>query len=294
MGRKNKIIKDKGKSIRVRLLNISKETPYGYNIMLARYVQERMLYRLSESQYNDRFFLKGGALLYAYSQMKSRPTLDIDFLIKNMSNDKEKIKKVFKEILSIECSEDALLFDVGNIMVEDIMEGKSYHGVRVNVNALIDNMRQPLSVDIGFSDITIPAPQSLTYPLILDELPAFSINAYSLETVVAEKFQTMIALSIYNSRMKDFYDLYTILSTQELNKDDLKEAIVATFANRNTDYADNHLLFRDDFFQDAVKNKQWNDFMKKVKSTSQLSFADVGKYIQQEMKPYWDALNKKE
>lgn len=294
MGRKNRIIKDKGKSIRVRLLNISKETPYGYNIMLARYVQERMLYRLSESQYNDRFFLKGGALLYAYSQMKSRPTLDIDFLIKNMSNDKEKIKKVFEEILSIECSEDALLFDVGNIMVEDIMEGKTYHGVRVNVNALIDNMRQPLSVDIGFSDITIPAPQSLTYPLILDELPAFSINAYSLETVVAEKFQTMIALSIYNSRMKDFYDLYTILSTQELNKDDLKEAIVATFANRNTDYADNHLLFRDDFFQDAVKNKQWNGFMKKVKSTSQLSFADVGKYIQQEMKPYWDALNKKE
>lgn len=262
--------------------------------MLARYVQERMLYRLSESQYNDRFFLKGGALLYAYSQMKSRPTLDIDFLIKNMSNDKEKIKKIFEEILSIECSEDALLFDVGNIMVEDIMEGKTYHGIRVNVNALIDNMRQPLSVDIGFSDITIPAPQSLTYPLILDELPAFSINAYSLETVVAEKFQTMIALSIYNSRMKDFYDLYTILSTQELNKDDLKEAIVATFANRNTDYADNHLLFRDDFFQDAVKNKQWNDFMKKVKSTSQLSFADVGKYIQQEMKPYWDALNKKD
>ena len=294
MGSRNKIIKNKGKSIRVRLLNISKETPYDYNIMLARYVQERMLYRLSKSQYNDRFFLKGGALLYAYSQMKSRPTLDVDFLTKNMNNDRENIKEVFKEILSIECSEDALSFDVDNIMVEDIMEEKTYHGVRVSVNAMIDGMRQPLSIDIGFGDVTIPEPHSLMYPLIFNEMPAFSINAYSLETVVAEKFQTMIALSIYNSRMKDFYDLYTILSTQELNKDDLKEAIVATFANRNTDYADNHLLFRDDFFQDAVKNKQWNDFMKKVKSTSQLSFADVGKYIQQEMKPYWDALNKKD
>ena len=293
MGSRNKIIKDKGKSIRVRLLNISKETPYDYNVMLARYVQERVLYRLSQSQYNDRLFLKGGALLYVYSQMKSRPTLDIDFLIKDMSNDKEIIKKVFQEILSVECTEDALSFDVDNIMVEDIMETNTYHGVRINITALIDGMRQPLSVDIGFGDVIVPAPHSLEYPLIFDEMPTFSVNAYSLETVVAEKFQTMIALSIYNSRMKDFYDLYTILSAQELNKDDLKEAIVATFTNRNTGYTENHLLFKDDFFQDAVKNKQWNDFMKKVKSNNQLSFADVGKYIQQEMKPYWDALNKK-
>lgn len=259
--------------------------------MLARYVQERMLYRLSESQYKDRFFLKGGALLYAYSQMKSRPTLDIDFLIKNMSNDKEKIKKVFREVLSIECAEDALSFDVDNIMVEDIMEEKTYHGVRIKVNAFVDGMKQPLSVDIGFGDVTVPAPHSLVYPLIFEEMPSFSINAYSLETVVAEKFQTMIALSIYNSRMKDFYDLYTILSTQELNHDELKDAIAATFSNRNTDYTENHILFKDDFFQDAVKNKLWNDFIKKVKSNSQLSFADVGKYIQQEMKPFWDALN---
>ena len=273
------------------MLNISKETPYDYNIMLARYVQERMLYRLSESQYKDRFFLKGGALLYAYSQMKSRPTLDIDFLIKNMSNDKEKIKKVFREVLSIECAEDALSFDVDNIMVEDIMEEKTYHGVRIKVNAFVDGMKQPLSVDIGFGDVTVPAPHSLVYPLIFEEMPSFSINAYSLETVVAEKFQTMIALSIYNSRMKDFYDLYTILSTQELNHDELKDAIAATFSNRNTDYTENHILFKDDFFQDAVKNKLWNDFIKKVKSNSQLSFADVGKYIQQEMKPFWDALN---
>lgn len=290
MGEKKKIIKDKGKSIRVRLFNISKDTPYDYNIMLARYVQERMLFRLSQSQYNDRFFLKGGALLYAYNKVESRPTLDIDFLIKNMSNDKENIKNIFKEILSCTYSEDALTFDVDNIIVTDIMEEKIYHGVRLNVIAFLDGMRQPLSIDIGFGDVTIPDPKPLAYPVILDDMPDFSINAYSLETVVAEKFQTMIALSIYNSRMKDFYDLYTILTTQKLNKNDLEEAIRATFINRNTNYTENHQLFDDGFFKDSIKTNQWDDFLKKIKFNGILSFEDIGKCIQKEMRPYWETL----
>ena len=94
MGSKNKVIKNKGKSIRNRLLNISKEASYDYNLMLTRYVQERMLYRLSQSKYKDLFLLKGGALLYAHNQFKSRPSIDIDFLAKSLSNDKEHIKTV--------------------------------------------------------------------------------------------------------------------------------------------------------------------------------------------------------
>ena len=288
MGGKN--IKNKGRSIRFRLLNISKDTQYGYNTMLSRFVQERMLYRLSQSRYKDSFFLKGGALLYAYNKVESRPTLDIDFLIKNMSNDKEHIREVFKEILSIPCADDALTFDVDNITADDIMEEKTYHGVRLTVNALIDGMKQPLSVDIGFGDVTVPEPQALTYPVILDDMPSFSVNAYSLETVVAEKFHTMIALSIYNSRMKDFYDLYTILTTQKLNENDLKEAVVATFENRGTGYTENHQLFSEDFFRDNIKQRQWDSFLKKIKHEGDLTFEDVGKCIQKEMKPFWDAI----
>ena len=291
MGSENKKIKNKGKSIRFRLLNISRETPYDYNTILSRYVQERMLYRLSQSQYRDQFFLKGGALLYAYDQVVSRPTLDVDFLIKNMSNDKEHIKAVFKDILSISFADDALTFDVDNMTVEDIMEEKIYHGIRLNVTAVMDGMKQPLSIDVGFGDVTIPSPHTLAYPVILDEMPAFSVNAYSLETVVAEKFQTMITLSTYNSRMKDFYDLYTILSSQALNEDDLIEAVRATFANRNTHYTENHQLFKEDFFRDSIKMKQWNDFLKKIKYNGTLSFEDVGKCIQKEMIPYWEAIS---
>jgi len=237
------------------------------------------------------FLLKGGALLYAHNQFKSRPTIDIDFLAKSLSNDKEHIKTVFNEILSFQSDDDALTFDLQNITVDDIMEGKNYHGVRLNTKAVLDNMPLHLSIDIGFGDVTIPAPQELAYPVILDEMSSFSIKAYSLETVVAEKFHTMIDLSIYNSRMKDFFDLYTILSTKDLDSANLTEAIKATFENRHTEYIENHTLFKDEFFQDTTKTNQWNSFLQKIKYKDQLTFPDVGKLIQEKMKPYWDALN---
>ena len=293
MGSRNKIIKDKGKSVRNRLLNISREASYDYNLMLTRYVQERMLYRLSQSKYKDSFCLKGGALLYAHNQLKSRPTIDIDFLAKNLNNDKEHIKSVFAEILSFPDDGDALTFKGEEITVDDIMEGKNYHGVCVSTKAWLDGMPLHLSIDIGFGDVTVPAPQELAYPVILGEMPTFTVKAYSLETVVAEKFHTMIDLSIYNSRMKDFFDLYTILTTKELDSDSLAEAIKATFENRRTAYDDNHVLFTDDFFLDKTKNEQWNAFIRKIRYKDALTFPDIGKVIQEKMKPYWQALSTK-
>ena len=286
---KNKVIKNKGKSIRNRLLILSREASYDYNLLLTRYVQERMLYRLSQSRYKNQFLLKGGALLYAYNQLKSRPTVDIDFLARNLNNDKEHIKSVFKEILTIQ-ADDALIFDDQKITVEDIMEGKDYHGVRLNANAILDQMPLLLSIDIGFGDVTVPAPQELAYPVILDEMPSFDIKAYSLETVVAEKFHTMIDLSIYNSRMKDFFDLYTILLTKDLDSAVLTEAIKATFENRHTGYVENHALFTEEFFLDTTKTNQWNSFLQKIKYKGTLTFSDVGKIIREKMKPYWQSL----
>lgn len=290
MSGKNKVIKDKGRSIRMRLLNISKENSFDYNIVLSRYVQERMLYRLSQSKYKSLFFLKGGALLYAYNRLGARPTLDVDFLIKNISNDKEHIKDVFREILAIACDDDALTFDLDSIETDEIMEGKLYQGVNVSVNGFLDGMKLHLSADVGFGDVTIPAPIELAYPGLLDDMPEPKVNAYSLETVVAEKFQTMIALSVYNSRMKDFYDVYSILSTQKLDKEGLKAAIIATFRNRKTKYTENHQLFDEDFYKDSVKNRQWEDFLKKIRHKGELSFEEVLKYIQTEMLPYWEIL----
>lgn len=237
-------------SVRARLLNIrNSETGTEYMQVLLRYIQERMLYRLSMSQYRGNFCLKGSALLFAYEKFKARPTKDIDFLGDKISRDKETIRKAFREICSIQCPEDGLIFDnrEHDIMVEDIALDKEYNGVTVTVTAHLDTIVQPFSMDIGFGDIVVPEPQELDYPLLLDDMPEVSINAYSLETVVAEKFQTMIDRALANSRMKDFFDVYSILSSGKVDEGILSDAIVSVFNNRGTSYEDNHPIFNGEF-----------------------------------------------
>ena len=282
-------------SIRTRLLNIQKSVSgTDYMQVLLRYIQERMLYRLSMSQYRDNFCLKGSALLFAYEKFKARPTKDIDFLGDKISRDKETIRKAFREICSIQCPEDGLAFDNGenDIKVEDISLDKEYNGVTVTVTAHLDTIVQPFSMDIGFGDIVVPEPQELDYPLLLDDMPEVSINAYSLETVVAEKFQTMIDRALANSRMKDFYDVYSILSSDKVDKGILSDAIVSVFNNRGTGYDDNHPLFNGEFKNDPIKQTQWNAFLKKMKYKGVLPLNEVVDYITEKLSPYWLSLNK--
>ena len=282
-------------SIRTRLLNIQKSVSgTDYMQVLLRYIQERMLYRLSMSQYRDNFCLKGSALLFAYEKFKARPTKDIDFLGDKISRDKETIRKAFREICTIQCPEDGLTFDNGenDIKVEDISLDKEYNGVTVTVTAHLDTIVQPFSMDIGFGDIVVPEPQELDYPLLLDDMPEVSINAYSLETVVAEKFQTMIDRALANSRMKDFYDVFSILSSDKVDKGILSDAIVSVFNNRGAGYDDNHPLFNGEFKNDPIKQTQWNAFLRKMKYKGDLPLNEVVDYITEKLSPYWLSLNK--
>ena len=290
MGKKNVAM-----SVRFRLLNIRNSEPgTEYMQILLRYIQERMLYRLSMSQYRDNFCLKGSALLFAYEKFKARPTKDIDFLGDKISRDKETIRKAFREICSIQCLDDGLTFDNGekDIKVEDISLDKEYNGVTVTVAAHLDTIVQPFSMDIGFGDIVVPEPQELDYPLLLDDMPEVNINAYSLETVVAEKFQTMIDRALANSRMKDFYDVYSILSSGKVDESILSDAIVSVFNNRGTGYDDNHPLFNGEFKNDPIKQTQWKAFLKKMKYKGDLPLNEVVDYITEKLSPYWLSLKK--
>lgn len=282
-------------SVRARLLNIrNSETGTEYMQVLLRYIQERMLYRLSMSQYRGNFCLKGSALLFAYEKFKARPTKDIDFLGDKISRDKETIRKAFREICSIQCPEDGLIFDnrEHDIMVEDIALDKEYNGVTVTVTAHLDTIVQPFSMDIGFGDIVVPEPQELDYPLLLDDMPEVNINAYSLETVVAEKFQTMIDRALANSRMKDFFDVYSILSSDNVDEGILSDAIVSVFNNRGTGYNDNHPIFNGEFKNDPIKQTQWNAFLRKIKYKGVLPLNDVVDYISEKLSSYWLSLKK--
>ena len=286
------IVKNYGKSIRSKLLNIAKSEGIYYQTVLTRYFQERLIYRMSQTPYRKNFYLKGGALMYAHERFAARPTLDIDFLGNNISNNGERIVAAFREICSVPCEEDGVRYDVEHITSKNITELKDYHGVRISIPVSMDTVAQVLTMDIGFGDVVTPAPVDLDYPSLLGHLPSANILAYSLETVVAEKMHAVIDLADQSSRMKDYYDLYQILNTQELDTEVLQEAITRTFENRHTGYDPNTMFFRDDFGSNPIMETRWKAFMKKITAKQSIQFSEVVTYLQERLQPFWDNLNK--
>ena len=284
------IVKNYGKSIRSKLLNIAKEENTFYQTVLTRYFQERLLYRISQTRYRNNFYLKGGALMYAYERFAARPTLDIDFLGNNISNEGESIVKAFKEICSVPYEEDGVTFDVEQITDQNITEFKDYHGIRLSIPVRMDTISQVMTMDIGFGDVVTPKPVDLDYPILLEHLPSAQILAYSLETVIAEKLHAVVDLADQSSRMKDYYDLYTILHNEKFDADVLQEAIIRTFENRHTPYDDNTMFFRKEFSENQQMQVRWQAFIKKITKNTELAFAEVVTYIQEKLQPYWDNL----
>ena len=281
-------IKNYGKSNRTKLLNLSRQTKGAdYNLILLRFVQERFLYRLSLSAYRENFFLKGGALLFAHERFAARPTRDMDFLGDHISRDKENIKRIMHEICSIECEEDGVTFECGEdeIWLEDITVEKEYNGTRVHMTAHMDTIVQQFSIDVGFGDVIVPQPAQLDYPLLIEGLPAVNVETYSLETVVAEKFQTMIDRGTINSRMKDFFDVYSILKAGKVDEALLKEAVIEVFANRGTELDADNVVFTDDFAQDGMRQTMWKAYLKKIKYKEELPFTEVMDVIRERLQP---------
>ena len=286
MGKKNY-----GKSVRARLVNLMNETGYKYMYLLARYFNERLLYRVSVSQYKDNFLLKGGSLLYALDGLEARPTVDVDFMADRISRDRVTLTGVFKQIVAIGCDEDGVLFDTESIKTEPITVDKKYPGLRFYVTAHMDTIVHSMSIDIGFGDVVSPYPMAIDFPLLLPNMPSVNLQAYSLETVVAEKFHTMIDRDETNSRMKDFFDCYQLLTQRNLSDETLYEAIKATFDNRALVYKSNLKLFSDEFVTDRERIIRWKAFLKQIKWKEEISFSSVMQVIRERLQPlanrYW-------
>ena len=280
MGKKNY-----GKSVRTRLVNLMNETGYKYMYLLARYFNERLLYRVSVSQYKDNFLLKGGSLLYALDGLEARPTVDVDFMADRISRDRETLTGVFKQIVAIGCDEDGVLFDTESIKTEPITVDKKYPGLRFYVTAHMDTIVHSMSIDIGFGDVVSPYPMAIDFPLLLPNMPSVNLQAYSLETVVAEKFHTMIDRDETNSRMKDFFDCYQLLTQRNLSDETLYEAIKATFDNRALVYKSNLKLFSDEFVTDRERIIRWKAFLKQIKWKEEISFSSVMQVIRERLQP---------
>lgn len=280
--------KSYGKSIRARLLNVAKKEGIFYQTILTRYFQERLLYRMSQTRYRNNFYLKGGALMYAYERFAARPTLDIDFLGNNISNGDTSIIAAFKEICSVPFEEDGVVFDVEHITAQNITEFKDYHGIRLSIPVKMDSITQVLTMDIGFGDVVTPSPVNLDFPILLEHLPCANILAYSLETVIAEKIHAIIDLADQSSRMKDYYDLHRILKEEKYDTEILQAAIIRTFENRHTPYDENTMFFRKDFGINQQMEVRWKAFMRKITKNSDIAFSEVVAFIQETLRPYWE------
>ena len=270
------------KSIRAKLYNLAKHEQIDFQTILTRYFHESVLSRVSNSQWKDHFFLKGGVLMYALQGLQSRPTTDIDFLGQNTPNDKDSLLRIFTDILQVN-TDDAVIFDTHLIKAKIITERNTYNGIRINVTTNLDTIRQSLQVDIGFGDTIIPNPIQIEFPILLQETTSPILWAYTPETVIAEKLQAIIVLAQLNSRMKDFYDIYTLITTQSIDDEVLNEAITQTFTQRNTTINFDSIVFTEDFYKDAKRVEMWNTFLNKIDIPA-IKFETVIKTIQNKLK----------
>jgi hypothetical protein len=219
--------------------------------------------------------------------------MDIDFLGVKLSSSIEEIKGKFFEICKIDYPIDAVTFDADSIIAEPITAQDKYHGVRLFIKSNLGSIRHQLQIDIGFGDIVTPSPCYLSYPVLLVDSAVPTIVAYSNETVIAEKFQAMIELSAFNSRMKDFFDVYNLIKSENFDKNTLRDAIFATFRNRNTSYYENHALFSPEFVENENILLMWNAFLRKIKFKETLRFDVVLGEICTVLKPIWEEMKNK-
>lgn len=276
-------------SVSERLKNIAKQSGKTFDSILLLYFQERLLYRLSISRYREQFVLKGGLFLFSLTQFKSRPTKDIDFLARQISNDIQYIKSAFESVCALPVEEDGVEFDINGITAERIKEGANYEGVRIKILASLGRMKKQLQLDIGFGDVVIPKSQDIQYPTLLNMQPP-EIRVYSTYSVIAEKFEAMISLSVVNSRMKDFYDIFTLLSTENFDGRVLWEAIFETFQRRGTNLEKEHPIFSPSFVEDEGRIKQWKAFLRRIGVQENLAFSLVMGRIRDFIFPIYDSI----
>jgi len=247
-------------SVRQRLLSLSRERGEVFDLVLTLYALERFLYRIGKSKHADRFVLKGAMLFACWTGQAHRPTRDLDLLGYGDAS-AEGLRAVFQEVCRTKVEPDGLRFDAADIRASEIREDQEYHGQRVELWAFLGKARIKLQVDVGFGDSVTPEAEEIDYPTLLD-LPAPRIRAYPKETVVAEKLQAMVALGMFNSRMKDFYDIWVMSKRFSFDGQALTEAIRSTFARRRTEMpAGTPTPLSDEFAGDTDRAAQWRAFL---------------------------------
>jgi predicted nucleotidyltransferase component of viral defense system len=224
-------MKQNATSLKAVIRNLAKEKNIAAQVLLQNYIFERILERLSHSKYNDKYVVKGGILVAAIVGIDTRSTMDIDVTLRNLNLTEENVRRSLTEICAI-VIDDGCLFKVGDI--SPIRADDLYGGYKVKVLAFYGTMEIPLSIDVSTGDAITPAPVRYTWTGILDESKSIELWAYNIETVIAEKLETILRRNTLNTRPRDFYDVYILFTTKQINYPLLREALMATADHRET------------------------------------------------------------
>lgn len=279
---------DIGASILAKLKNKSKASGIPYQQCLQLFFQEEFLRRLSKSKYAENFILKGGLFIYTLTNFESRATVDVDFLMRRMSNELEHMDAVIEEIIATQTGNNDVVI-LSAKQTEQISPQRKYPGVSTQIIGRIKNVRVPFAVDVGIGDVIVPSPQKRTVPPQLDGYEAPEVLTYSLESTIAEKFDAILQRFELTGRMKDFYDIYYLSQTFDFDGRSLQEAILQTLSTRGTPYE------RDSFdrvialAEDADMQTKWRYFLKTIKGR-EIAFEDVIAQLDRFLRPVWDAI----
>lgn len=275
--------------MRQRLKNLAGERGRPVDEILRYYAIERFLYRLSVSQYAQKFYLKGGLMLRVWDAMEHRATMDIDLLAKT-SNKLENVRNIITQIADIKCVDDAVSFDTSKLLLRKAQTGGEYDGVRCSFSAKLFTTKMPVLIDVGFNDEIIPQPKEIIYPTLLG-MPQPVLKGYPVETVFAEKLESIVKLSNFNTRMKDFYDLWTIIKVHQIDMASLDIAIRKVFANRGTQFA-YPIAFTKAFYENPENKLRWMNFLKMIGEEAislEKVIADLSNFLERLISPFLSA-----
>lgn len=263
----------KAMSLKAKIRNIAKSKNIPAQVILQNYMFERFLNRLSVSQYKEKFVLKGGMLVAALVGLDNRATMDLDTTLKNLPLTPEAIEKALSEIFEINLNDDVKFALKG---ISPIREDDIYGGYRVSLEAIYETIVTPMTIDVSTGDVITPNAVQFNFTGIFDDELKFELWAYNIETVLAEKVETILRRSVFNTRPRDFYDAYILISTQKFDKAVFAEALERTIEHRGTrsqinDYMDTMTVIEN---SDALK-KMWSNYQKQFAYAKDIEYSSI-------------------
>lgn len=280
---------DMAASVLARLKNKAKAGGISYQQCLQLFFQEEFLRKLSASKYKDNLILKGGLFIYTLTNFESRATIDVDFMLRGLSNDMVRMDEIIAEILAVPTGNDFITFKA--LPTEPIAANRKYHGVSTQITGYIKNVRVPLSVDIGVGDIIVPGAKARTIKTQLEGFDAPEIMTYSVESTIAEKLDAILQRFELTGRMKDFYDIYYLSQTFNFDGLKLQTAIAETLRNRGTDYSADSFHRITALVNDENMQVRWRHFLRTLHNPD-IPFSQVMDGIAAFIEPVWDAFIK--